>query len=80
MGLGYFVIAILGCADGGKTCTPVTILDTHYSSEAECVAATGAALIRNSDLDFPTLVASCRAGSAKAADAQQLGPEKRRRG
>ncbi len=80
MGLGYFVIAILGCADGGSACTPVTILDTHYSSEAECTAATGAALIRNSDFDFPTLVASCRAASSKAADVQQPGREKRRRG
>ena len=80
MGLGYFVIAILGCADGGNACTPVAILHTHYSSEAECTAATGAALIRNSNLDFPTLVASCRAERSKAADAQQTGHEKRRRG
>lgn len=80
MALGYFVIAILGCADGGKACTPVTVLDTHYSTEAKCTAATGAALIRNSDLDFPTLVASCRAANSKAADAQQPRGEKRRRG
>lgn len=79
MGLGYFVIAILGCADGGKSCTPVTVLDTHYSSEAECRAATGEALIRNSDLNYPTFVASCRATDPKAADAQQRGREKRRR-
>jgi len=26
MGPGYFVIAILGCADGGTSCTPVATL------------------------------------------------------
>ena len=26
MGPGYFVIAILGCADGGSACTPVATL------------------------------------------------------
>ncbi len=62
MGLGYFVIAILGCADGGSTCTPVATLETHYATEAQCLAATGAALIENSNFDFPTLVARCRAG------------------
>lgn len=80
MALGYFVIAILGCSDGGNACTPVTILDTHYATEAECTAATGAALIKNSDFDFPTVVASCRAASPNAADAAQQGREKRRRG
>ena len=29
MGASYFVIAILGCADGGSTCTPVATLQTH---------------------------------------------------
>ena len=70
MGPGYFVIAILGCADGGSACTPVATLQTQYASEAQCVAATGAALLDNSNFDFPTLVARCRAGEAKAADAR----------
>lgn len=80
MGLGYFVIAILGCSDGGTSCAPVTILQTHYATEAECTAATGAALIRNSDFDFPTVVASCRPGNSKAAEAEPPLREKRRRG
>jgi hypothetical protein len=32
MGPGYFVIAILGCADGGSACTPVATLDTRYET------------------------------------------------
>jgi hypothetical protein len=57
MGAGYFVIAILGCADGGSQCTPVATLQTRYASEAQCSAATGAALESISDFDFPTLLA-----------------------
>lgn len=78
MGPGYFVIAILGCADGGSACTPVATLQTQYASEAQCVAATGAALLDNSNFDFPTLVARCRAGEAKAADAREPRGARRR--
>jgi acyl-CoA synthetase (AMP-forming)/AMP-acid ligase II len=80
MGPGYFVIAILGCADGGSACTPVATLDTHYATEAQCTAATAAALIENSKFDFPTMVASCRRPDTKSADAQQEPAPKRRRG
>ena len=69
MGPGYFVIAILGCADGGSACTPVATLPTQYSSQAECSAATNAALEANTDFDFPTLLAQCRAGSSARAAA-----------
>lgn len=71
MGPGYFVIAILGCADGGVSCTQVATLQTRYSSSEQCVAATAPALEANNDFDFPMLVARCRAGSAPlSADAQ----------
>lgn len=80
MGPAYFVIAILGCADGGTACTPVTTLQTRYATEAECTAASGAALIENSEFDFPTLVASCRPGQTRSADAQEASRQKRRRG
>jgi hypothetical protein len=56
----YFIIAILGCADGSAACTPVATVPTHYSSAAACSAATNDALIANSDLDFPSLSAECR--------------------
>lgn len=71
MGPGYFVIAILGCADGGSACTPVATLQTHYATRAECTAATSGALEENSNFDFPTLLARCRAGVAKTAEGQR---------
>jgi acyl-CoA synthetase (AMP-forming)/AMP-acid ligase II len=75
MGPGYFVIAILGCADGGTSCTPVATLQTRYETAAQCSAATSAALEANSNFDFPTLLARCRAGSsATAAEAERAHP------
>lgn len=76
----YFVIAILGCADGGSSCTPVTTLQARYATEAQCVASAGAALIENSDFDYPTLVAQCRAEVPKSVDAQEKPRDKHRRG
>jgi acyl-CoA synthetase (AMP-forming)/AMP-acid ligase II len=80
MGPGYFVIAILGCADGGSACTLVATLQTHYATEAQCSEATGAALIENSNFDYPTLVARCRPEQTKSADARKQPADKRRRG
>jgi hypothetical protein len=60
MGAGYFVIAILGCGDGSAACRPVATVPTHYTTEQQCNAATSEALTRNSDFDFPTIVARCR--------------------
>lgn len=67
MGPGYYVIAILGCADGSAGCVPVATVPRHFESEAACAAATPAALAGNSDLDFPTLVAQCRGVTRPAA-------------
>lgn len=83
MGPAFFVIAILGCADGGGDCTPVATLPTHYTTQAECSAAAGAALMENGKFDFPTLVASCRRSAAPiAAEASATVPPQgnRRRG
>ena len=78
MGPGYFVIAILGCADGGSSCTQVATLQTRYSTIAECSEATRAALENNNNFDFPTLLARCKRGTAlKSAEAK---PEKSRTG
>ena len=75
MGPGYFVIAILGCADGGSSCTQVTTLQTQYSSEAQCSAATIPALEANSNFDYPTLVARCRSADNPSADIQRDKPQ-----
>ena len=75
MGPGYFVIAILGCADGGSACTPVATLQTRYETAAECSAATVSALEANTQFDYPTLLARCRGGSdAMTAEAQHVKP------
>jgi hypothetical protein len=66
MSVGYFVIAIMGCADGGSACTPVTTLPARYANERQCVAATTSALEENTDFDFPTLVARCRETKVRA--------------
>ena len=68
MGPGFFVIAILGCADGSAGCAPVATLPTRYESEQACLAAAAPALEANSDFDFPMLFAECRAAKAPAAE------------
>jgi hypothetical protein len=67
MGPSYFVIAILGCADGGGSCTPVATLPRHYASANECSAASAPALEANSNFDFPTLLARCRPAAQRAS-------------
>jgi hypothetical protein len=59
MEAGYFIIAILGCGDGAMACRTVATPPVHYASEQACLAARGDALMANSDLDFPTLLAEC---------------------
>ncbi|MEO5774580.1 MAG: hypothetical protein ABIQ32_10750 [Sphingomicrobium sp.] len=64
MAAGYFIIALLGCADGSANCTQVATLPTRYATQAECAASVNAVLAENSDFDFPTMMAECRAVSA----------------
>jgi hypothetical protein len=68
MGPGFFVIAILGCADGSAACTPVATMPTRYESRDACMAASAPALASSGDFDFPTLLAECRPAKAPAAD------------
>jgi len=67
MGPGIFLIAIFGCGEGHATCQPVRTLETRYESRAACMAATENALMRNTDLDYPTVVAQCVAPQRAAA-------------
>lgn len=60
MGSIFYVIAIMGCGDGQAQCAQQRIEPVRYQSAAQCRAAMPAALIRNTDLDFPTLTAACR--------------------
>ncbi len=68
MGPGFYVIAILGCADGSAACTPVATMPTRYESRDACQAATDAALSASGEFDFPTLLAQCRPAKAPAAE------------
>jgi len=67
MEAGYFIIAILGCADGSTDCTPVMTVPTHYATKTACVAATREALLAHSDFDFPSLFAECRPTNPRAS-------------
>jgi hypothetical protein len=66
MGPGIFLIAIMGCGEGDAPCQQVRMLEARYESQAACTAATGAAATRNSDVDYPVVVAQCVAAGAKA--------------
>ena len=68
MGPGYYVIAILGCADGSAACTPVATMPTRYESRDTCQAATADALQGSGEFDYPTLLAQCRPAKAPSAD------------
>ena len=68
MGPGFFVIAILGCADGSGACTPVATLPPRYESRAQCAASTVDVLGSNNDFDYPTLMAECRPSKVRASE------------
>jgi len=70
MGPVYYVISILGCADGSAQCVPAATGQAHYATEAACRAAQTDALLAASDLDFPSLVAQCSAVSPRPASAE----------
>jgi hypothetical protein len=76
MEAGYFIIAILGCADGSTQCTPVMTVPTRYETEAACEAAAPAAVFAHSDFDFPSLLAECRPGTPRTSADRQQQPER----
>ena len=76
MGAGFFLMAIMGCADGSAACTPVATMPTRYESRAACAAATGTALATSTEFDFPTIVAECRPAAAPASADRQQAPKR----
>jgi len=79
MGPGIFLIAIMGCGEGDAPCQQVRTLEARYESQAACAAATEAAVTRNSDVDFPVVVAQCVVAgnppsAPKAGEIQRPGP------
>jgi hypothetical protein len=67
MGPGTFLIAILGCGEAEAPCAQVRMLETRYESRAACTAASDDAVMRNSDVDYPVVVAQCVAAGAAAS-------------
>jgi len=67
MGPVSYVIAILGCADGGAACQQVALAPARYESAAACEAATVNVLAGSTDFDFPTLVARCQSAKGSSA-------------
>lgn len=59
-----YLIAIMGCGESDAACREVRIEPARYRSEAACLAATEAALLRTDDLLFPNVVAQCRPANA----------------
>ena len=64
----FYVIAIMGCGDGQTQCAQQRIEPVRYYSAAQCRAAMPAALIRNTDIDYPTITAACRQVGQSMAD------------
>lgn len=68
MSVAFYVIAILGCGEGNLPCEQVRVADIRFESREACQAATETQLSRFEDLQFPLVVAECRAhGAAPAA-------------
>lgn len=60
-----FVMAILGCGEGDAPCREVAVAEARYESQAQCLAATEAELLRRDDLLYPAVVAQCRPAGAR---------------
>jgi hypothetical protein len=69
----FYVIAIMGCGDLGNTCQEARVEPVRYESAAKCQAAMGDALLRNSDLSYPTIGAACQTNRERTARLNQSG-------
>jgi len=56
----FYVMAIMGCGDSASNCAQARVEPVHYTTIRQCQAAMPAALIRNSDIDYPVVSAACR--------------------
>ena len=66
----FYVMAIMGCADGNVQCTEARIVPTHYTSMAQCRAALPEELAQNTDVPYPMIGAACRTSGAQVAKAE----------
>ncbi len=54
-----YVLAILGCADGGQLCEPVSQAPGRFESKAACMAYASANLPSYTDLPYPVIAGRC---------------------
>lgn len=72
MGSVFFVMAILGCGDGGDVCAETRVEPARYATVQQCRADLPAALARNTDLSFPVISAACRANGPLMVETSKL--------
>lgn len=68
-----FVMAILGCGDDGAQCSQQRVEPVRYASAAACQAAVPAALMRNTDVDYPVVGAQCRQLDTRVVEQRRPG-------
>ena len=68
----FYVLALMGCPDDGGACTEARVAPARYSSIQACQAAMPAALLRNTDIDFPSITAACRSNTVRMVDQQAV--------
>ncbi len=71
MGAAFFVLAIMGCADGSSGCAEARLEPAHYATVQQCQAAMPAALARNTDLSYPVISAACRSNREQMVEQAQ---------
>ena len=63
----FYVMAIMGCADGNVQCTEARVVPVRYETMAQCRAALPTQLANNTDIDYPMVGASCQRKGAEFA-------------
>lgn len=66
----FYVMAIMGCSDGGTTCTEARVDQTHYASIQACQAAMPDVLARHTDLSYPVISSACRSSGVRMVETQ----------
>ena len=70
----FFVLAIMGCADGGVQCAEARIDPARYSTVQQCMAAAPSVLARNTDIEAPVVSASCRSTGFQTVSGKAAAP------
>lgn len=68
----FFVMAIMGCTDGSANCAEARVEPARYATIQQCRAAMPAALMRNTDVDYPVVAANCRTNGRYIAQGKDV--------